>query len=104
MPLTLQAKLLRVLQEHQFQRVGGTSTISTDIRVLTATNKDLADAIEKGTFRMDLYYRIAAFCIAIPPLRERPEDIPILVNHFLKKYAALAGKSIRAIPRTPYTS
>ena len=97
MPLTLQAKLLRVLQEHQFQRVGGTSTISTDIRVLTATNKDLAEAIEKGTFRMDLYYRIAAFCIAIPPLRERPEDIPILANHFLKKYAAIAGKPIHAI-------
>lgn len=97
MPLTLQAKLLRVLQEQQFQRVGGTSTISTDIRVLTATNKDLVDAIEKDTFRMDLYYRIAAFCIAIPPLRERPEDIPILANHFLKKYAALAGKTIHAI-------
>ena len=97
MPLTLQAKLLRVLQEQQFQRVGGTSTISTDIRVLTATNKDLVDAIEKDTFRMDLYYRIAAFCIAIPPLRERPEDIPILANHFLKKYAALAGKTIHAM-------
>jgi transcriptional regulator with PAS, ATPase and Fis domain len=97
MPLTLQAKLLRVLQEQQFQRVGGTSTISTDVRVLTATNKDLVDAIEKGTFRMDLYYRIAAFCIAIPCLKKRPEDIPILANHFLKKYAVLAGKTIHAI-------
>ena len=97
MPPALQAKLLRVLQDHEFQRVGGTHTLSTDIRVLTATNKDLADAIEKGTFRMDLYYRIAAFRISIPPLRERPEDIPILANHFLKKYTTLAGKSIRAI-------
>ncbi len=93
----LQAKLLRVLQDHQFQRVGGTRTISTDIRVLTATNQDLTDAIESGNFRMDLYYRIAAFRIMIPPLRERHEDIAILANHFLKKYAATAEKSIRAI-------
>ena len=93
----LQAKLLRVLQERQFQRVGGTNTISTDIRVLTATNTDLADAIETGDFRMDLYYRIAGFHIVIPPLRDRPEDIPILANHFLKRYAAAAEKPIRAI-------
>ena len=93
----LQAKLLRVLQDREFQRVGGTSTISTDIRVLTATNQDLAGAIKRGDFRMDLYYRIAAFRIVIPPLRERREDIPILANHFLKKYAATAKKSIRAI-------
>ncbi|MDE0683512.1 MAG: sigma-54 dependent transcriptional regulator, partial [Candidatus Poribacteria bacterium] len=93
----LQAKLLRVLQDHEFQRVGGTSTISTDIRVLTATNQDLTDAIETGNFRMDLYYRIAAFRIEIPPLRERPEDIAILANHFVKKYATTAEKPIRAI-------
>lgn len=93
----LQAKLLRVLENHQFQRVGGTNTISTDIRVLTATNQDLTDAIERGEFRMDLYYRIAAFRIVIPPLRERPEDIAILANHFLKKCAAAADKPIRAI-------
>ena len=94
---TLQAKLLRVLQDHQFQRVGGTNTISTDIRVLTATNQDLTDAIERGDFRPDLYYRIAAFRIVIPPLRERPEDIAILANHFLQKYAVTAEKSIHAI-------
>lgn len=93
----LQGKLLRVLQEHEFQRVGGTNTISTDIRVLTATNQDLTEAIEKGNFRMDLYYRIAAFRIMIPPLRERREDIAILANHFLKKYAPTVGKSIHAI-------
>ena len=93
----LQAKLLRVLQDRQFQRVGGTTTISTDIRVLTATNRDLAERIENGDFRLDLFYRIAGFRIVIPSLRERPEDIPILANHFLKKYAATAKKSIRAI-------
>ena len=97
MPLALQAKLLRVLQERKFQRVGGTGDVDIDIRVLTATNQNLADALKTGTFREDLYYRIAAFPILIPPLRERPEDIPILANHFLKRYAAAAEKSIRAI-------
>ena len=93
----LQAKLLRVLQERQFQRVGGTQNISTDIRVLTATNRDLDAAIDNGDFRPDLYYRIAAFRIVIPPLRARPEDIPILANHFLKKYTEPAAKEIHAI-------
>ena len=93
----LQAKLLRVLQEHRFERVGGTRTISTDIRILTATNRDLDTAIGNGDFRPDLYYRIAAFQIVIPPLRERPEDILILANHFLKKYAETAAKGIHAI-------
>ena len=97
MPLALQAKLLRVLQERKFQRVGGTGDVDIDIRVLTATNQNLADALKTGTFREDLYYRIAAFPILVPPLRERPEDIPILANHFLKRYAAAAKKSIRAI-------
>ena len=93
----LQAKLLRVLEDRSFQRVGGTSTISTDIRVLTATNRDLAAIVEKGDFRLDLFYRIAAFRIVIPALRERREDIPLLANHFLKTYAAAAEKPIRAI-------
>ena len=81
----LQAKLLRVLENHQFQRVGGTNTISTDIRVLTATNQDLTDAIERGEFRMDLYYRIAAFRIVIPPLRERPQRYCYLGKSLSKK-------------------
>lgn len=93
----LQAKLLRVLQEREFQRVGDTNTISTDIRVLTATHRDLADAVKKGDFRLDLYHRLAAFRIAIPPLRERREDIAILAHHLLKKCAAAAEKSVRAI-------
>ncbi len=97
MPPALQAKVLRVLEEREFQRIGGTKTISIDIRVLTATHRDLADAAEKDAFRLDLYHRLAAFRIVIPPLRERREDIPILADHFLKKYAAAVGKSVRAI-------
>ena len=93
----LQAKLLRVLQEREFQRVGGTNTISTDIRVLTATHRDLADAVKEGDFRLDLYHRLGAFRIVIPSLRERREDIAILAHHFLKKYAAATEKSVRAI-------
>ena len=97
MPLTLQAKLLRVLQERECQRLGGTSTISIDIHVLAATNQDLDSAIREGYFREDLYYRLSAFRIKVPALRERREDIPILADHFLKKYAAAAEKPIRAI-------
>ena len=97
MPLTLQTTLLRVLQEREFQRLGGTSTISIDIRVLAATNQDLEDAIRDGYFREDLYYRLAAFPITVPPLRDRREDIPVLAHHFLRKYAAAAEKPIRDI-------
>ena len=97
MPPALQAKLLRVLEEREFQRIGGTKTISIDIRVLTATHRDLANAAEKNAFRLDLYHRLAAFTIVIPPLRERSEDIPILADHFLNRYAAAAEKTIRAI-------
>ena len=93
----LQAKLLRVLQERQIQRVGGTANIPVDIRVLTATNQDLEAAVETGIFREDLFYRIAAFPIVVPPLRDRREDIPLLADHFLKKYAEKATKSIKAI-------
>ena len=97
MQLVLQAKLLRVLQEQQIQRVGGTTDIPVDVRVLTATNQDLEAAVEADSFRTDLFYRIAAFPIAIPPLRNRREDIPLLADHFLKKYASNAKKSIKAI-------
>ncbi len=93
----LQAKLLRVLEERQIQRVGGTANIPIDIRVLTATNQNLEVAVERGTFRKDLFYRIAAFPIEVPPLRDRREDIPLLADHFLKKYAGRAMKSIKAI-------
>ena len=93
----LQAKLLRVLEERQIQRVGGTANIPIDIRVLTATNQNLEAAVEAGTFRKDLYYRIATFPIEVPPLKDRREDIPLLADHFLKKYAGSAMKSIKAI-------
>ena len=93
----LQAKLLRTLQERQIQRVGGTTNIPIDIRVLTATNQNLEAAVEADTFRPDLFYRIAAFPILVPPLRDRREDIPLLANHFLKIFAESAMKSIEAI-------
>ena len=93
----LQAKLLRVLEERQIQRVGGTANIPVDIRVLTATNQNLEAAVEAGTFRKDLFYRIAAFPIGVPPLKDRREDIPLLVNHFLKKFAGSTMKSMKAI-------
>ena len=97
MPLTLQAKLLRVLQERQIQRVGGTTDIPVDIRVITATNHNLEAAVEAGNFRKDLFYRIAVLPIVIPPLRDRREDIPLLANYFLNKYAKSMTKSINAI-------
>ena len=97
MPPALQTRLLRVLEEREFQRVGGESTISVDIRVLAATNQDLDNAMREGRFRPDLYYRLAAFPIGIPPLRERREDIPILAHHFLEKFAAKVKKSIPTI-------
>ena len=93
----MQAKLLRVLQERQIQRVGGTADIPVDLQVLTATNQNLDAAVKAGTFRTDLFYRIAAFPILVPPLRDRREDIPLLANHFLQKYAEKVRKSIKAI-------
>ena len=97
MELALQATLLRVLQERQVQRVGGTTDIPIDIRVLTATNQDLEAAVEVGAFRRDLFYRVAAFPITVPPLRDRREDIPLLANHFLNKYTEKVTKSIKAL-------
>jgi len=82
MRLDLQAKLLRVLQEQEFERVGGTSTIQVDVRIIATTNRDLGQAVERGEFRRDLFYRLSVMPIAIPALRERPEDIPILAHHF----------------------
>ena len=93
----LQAKLLRVLQEREIQRIGGTTPIPVDVRVIAATNKNLEVAVKAGEFREDLYYRIAAFPIVIPPLRERREDIPLLAKHFLKKHAERIDKSISGI-------
>ncbi len=97
MPYALQGKLLRVLQEREIQRVGGTTPIPVDIRVMTATNKNLERAVRDGGFRQDLFYRVSAFPISIPPLRERREDIPLLARHFLESHAARVGKSISGI-------
>ena len=87
MPMSLQAKLLRVLQDHEFQRVGGTRLVKVDIRVIAATNKDLRQAVKTGTFREDLYFRLNVVSLALAPLRERPEDISLLADFFLKRHA-----------------
>jgi PAS domain S-box-containing protein len=97
LPLELQAKLLRVLQEGEFERVGGTRTLRTDVRIIAATNRDLAQAVQQGQFRSDLFYRINVFPIHLPPLRERPKDIPPLVTHFVRKYAAKFSKSLPTV-------
>ena len=97
MSLSTQAKLLRVLQEKSFERVGGMETIKVDIRLIVATNKDLEEAISNGNFREDLYYRLNVVSITIPPLRERKEDIPDLVNYFLKKFNRELKKNIAGI-------
>ena len=86
MPKELKVKILRVLEEQKFQRVGGTEDVEVDNRIIAATNKDLKQSVEAGSFRDDLYYRLNVFAISIPPLRERKEDIPLLVDHFLKKH------------------
>src|ERR1700740_3422370 len=94
LPPETQIALLRVLQEHQFERVGGTRVLPTDVRVIAATNRDLRTAIASGTFRADLFYRLNVFPIEVPPLRQRKEDIPMLVEYFVKRYAEKAGKQI----------
>jgi DNA-binding NtrC family response regulator len=90
-----QARLLRVLQERCLQRVGGTKTIDLDVRVISASNRDLQQMVNDGSFRQDLFYRLVVFPIALPPLRERREDIPLLLEHFIAKYASDAGKRVR---------
>ena len=97
LPTETQIALLRVLQEREFERVGGNQAIRTNVRVIAATNRDLKAAIEAGIFRSDLFYRINVFPIEIPPLRERKEDIPLLVEYFINRYASKAGKEIRSI-------
>jgi formate hydrogenlyase transcriptional activator len=97
-PLDLQPKLLRALQEKSFERLGGTKTIPIDVRLVAATNRNLTQMMGNKLFRSDLYYRLKVFPITTPPLRDHPEDIPILVQHFTKKYAEKMNKQIDKIP------
>jgi transcriptional regulator with GAF, ATPase, and Fis domain len=97
LPVETQIVLLRILQEHEFERVGGTRSIQTNVRVVAATNRNLQAAIAAGSFRSDLFYRLNVFPIEMPPLRERREDIPALVEYFVDRYARKLGKNIRGV-------
>ena len=91
--------MLRVLQEREFERVGGRDRIRVDVRVIAATNRDLSAAVADGTFRQDLFYRLNVFPLEMPPLRERPEDIPVLGEYFIGRYARKAGKTFRRVSK-----
>lgn len=97
MPLVLQSKILRVLQDQHFERVGGNQTIQTDVRIIASTNRDLEHMVAEGTFRSDLYYRLNVYTIALPPLRDRIEDLPLLVDHFISRANQELGKQIRTV-------
>ncbi|MBL0224717.1 MAG: sigma-54-dependent Fis family transcriptional regulator [Geobacteraceae bacterium] len=99
MPLELQSKLLRVIQDGEFERLGSPRTIKTDVRIIAATNRNLAEEVRKGTFREDLFYRLNVFPITMPPLRQRKDDIPLLVNHFVNKFNHKIGKQIENISK-----
>jgi two-component system, NtrC family, response regulator GlrR len=97
MPLSIQAKFLRVLQERQFHPVGADKPVEVDVRVIVATNKDLEEGVRQGTFRDDLYYRIHVIPLTLPPLRERKDDIPVLVSHFIKKYGEQMARKVKGL-------
>ncbi len=99
LPLDTQVALLRVLQEREFERVGGAQTVRVDVRVITATNRDLTAAVANVSFRQDLFYRLNVFPIEVPPLRERADDILMLVEYFVQRYAARAGKRFNSIDK-----
>src|SRR6202011_2216791 len=97
MPPAIQAKMLRVLQEQAFERVGGNETIRTDVRLIAATHRDLKAWSEEGKFRPDLYYRLGVFTIHLPPLRERGDDLPLLIRHFLRRFGRELGRDVREV-------
>ncbi|MGB5424286.1 MAG: sigma 54-interacting transcriptional regulator [Desulfobacterales bacterium] len=99
MPLELQSKLLRVLQEGEFERLGSAKTVKVNVRVIAATSCDLKQEIRKKRFREDLFYRLNVFPISIPPLRQRTEDIPLLARYFTEKYAGRMDKPIESVPK-----
>ena len=103
-PLEIQPKLLRVLQDHEFERLGGTRTIRVSLRLVTATNRDLAESVRRHEFRSDLFYRLSVFPIRMPALRERREDIPLLVRHFVRKFALRMGRHLETIPKATMSS
>ena len=97
MPIELQVKLLRVLQEKEIERIGGKAPVKVDVRVIAATNRSLEKEVAEGRFRLDLYYRLNIFPIQLPALRERKEDIPVLVQHFIKQFSRKAGKTVNGV-------
>jgi transcriptional regulator with GAF, ATPase, and Fis domain len=99
MPLELQTKLLRVVQDGEFERLGGSKTIKVNVRIIASTNRDLEEAIRNNTFREDLFYRLNVFPITIPPLRQRKEDIPLLVDYFVAKFNKKTGKKIETVSK-----
>ena len=96
--MELQPKLLRALQDHEFERLGGSRTICADVRIIAATNRDLKAMIDENTFRADLYYRLNVFPLKVPSLRERREDIPLLLRYFVQKHSRRMGRKIESIP------
>jgi two-component system response regulator HydG len=98
-PPSMQVKLLRVLQEGEFERLGGTRTLKVDVRLVAATNRSLSELVKRGQFREDLYYRLNVITVVIPPLRDRPEDIPLLVEHFVRRYAQRNQRSIAGVTK-----
>src|SRR5262249_40124193 len=97
LPLLAQSKLLRVLQEQRFERVGGNETVATDVRVIAATNRNLEELVARGGFRGDLYYRLSVFTITLPPVRERGDDLTLLVEHFVRRFNRELGKDVQRI-------